>query len=122
MSASPEPLSRSIPGESVTLHALDWNPAGSPTVLLCHGWLDHAHGFDWVCAALPASWRRVALDFRGHGRSSHLPPGAGYGLDGYLADVELALEGEGRSVSDAPADEQERLWQAAKRAEVARKG
>ena len=42
---------------------------------------------------MPASWRRVALDFRGHGRSSHLPPGAGYGLDGYLADVELALDG-----------------------------
>jgi MazG family protein len=31
--------------------------------------------------------------------------------------VELALEADGRSVSDASPDEQERLWQAAKRAE-----
>ena len=28
--------------------------------------------------------------------------------------VELALAADGRAVSDAPADEQERLWQAAK--------
>src|SRR4029079_12673037 len=33
--------------------------------------------------------------------------------------VELALAAEGRAVSDASADEQERLWQAAKRAEEA---
>jgi tetrapyrrole methylase family protein / MazG family protein len=32
--------------------------------------------------------------------------------------VEQALEAEGRAVGDAPADEQERLWQAAKRAEA----
>src|SRR5262249_45490327 len=31
--------------------------------------------------------------------------------------VELALAAEGRGVADAPPDEQERLWQAAKRAE-----
>ena len=36
--------------------------------------------------------------------------------------VELALAAEGRAVSDASADEQERLWQAAKRAEGDRMG
>jgi tetrapyrrole methylase family protein/MazG family protein len=36
--------------------------------------------------------------------------------------LELALAAEGRAVSDASADEQEQLWQAAKRAEAARKG
>lgn len=95
MSASPEPVARAIPAEGLTLNALDWNPAGNPTLLLCHGWLDHAHGFDWVCAALPAAWRRVALDFRGHGQSGHLPPGFDYGIDDYLADVEATLDALG---------------------------
>jgi MazG family protein len=36
--------------------------------------------------------------------------------------LETALEAEGRAVSDASPDEQEELWQAAKRAEAARKG
>jgi ATP diphosphatase len=36
--------------------------------------------------------------------------------------VELALAADGRAVGDASPDEQERLWQAAKRAEGAQKG
>jgi tetrapyrrole methylase family protein/MazG family protein len=36
--------------------------------------------------------------------------------------LEVALAAEGRAVGDASADEQERLWQAAKRAETHRKG
>jgi MazG family protein len=36
--------------------------------------------------------------------------------------VERALAAEGRAIADAPADEQERLWESAKRAEKTRMG
>jgi len=82
----------SIPSYGLKLHALERNPRGSPAVLFLHGWLDNAHGFDWVCDALPDSLRLVSLDLRGHGRSDHLPEGCGYPLVGYVADVAAALE------------------------------
>jgi pimeloyl-ACP methyl ester carboxylesterase len=97
VSDTPVPVSRTLAGAGVILHALDWNPNGSLPLLLCHGWLDHAHSFDWLCAELPASWRKVAIDFRGHGESSHLLPGASHGYADYLADIEAALDGLGWS-------------------------
>jgi pimeloyl-ACP methyl ester carboxylesterase len=60
-----------------TLAALEWgNPAGTPTIAL-HGWLDNANTFNRLAPLLP-ELRIVALDFAGHGRSSHLPPGCHY--------------------------------------------
>jgi MazG family protein len=41
---------------------------------------------------------------------------------GRFGHVERTLAAEGRAVADAPADEQERLWESAKRAEAAQKG
>ncbi|HEY8210521.1 MAG TPA: alpha/beta hydrolase [Myxococcaceae bacterium] len=82
----------SIPAYGLKLNALERNPQGSPVVLLLHGWLDHAHGFDWLCDALPGSMRVVALDFRGHGRSEHHSPGSSYALADYVADVNAAHE------------------------------
>ncbi|MBM4379644.1 MAG: alpha/beta hydrolase, partial [Deltaproteobacteria bacterium] len=51
------PASRHFRAGALSLHALEWNPWGVHPVVLLHGWLDHAHGFDPVCAALPASLR-----------------------------------------------------------------
>jgi len=61
-------------------------------LLFLHGWLDHAHVFDWVCEALPRVWHLVSLDFRGHGFSGHLSAGALYNFTDYLADVEATLD------------------------------
>src|SRR4051812_139584 len=80
-----------IPAYGLKLHALERNPRGSPVALMLHGWLDHAHGFDWLCDALP-ELRTVALDFRGHGLSEHHSPGSSYALADYVADVNAAQE------------------------------
>src|SRR5689334_21250194 len=80
-----------IDAQGLMLHALERNPNGAPTVLFLHGWLDHSHGFDWLCDALPASWRQIAPDFRGQGQSAHLPPGALYNFTDYVADVEAVV-------------------------------
>lgn len=73
----------------LALHVLERGPAtASTTVVFLHGWLDHAHGFDWLIDALPPTWRTFALDFRGHGESDHLPKGASHQLTDHVADVE----------------------------------
>lgn len=87
-----EPSSLSISAYGLRLHALDRNPAGSPTLLFLHGWLDHARSFDWVCDKLPDAYRMVALDFRGHGQSEHISPGASYYLVDHVADVNAAAD------------------------------
>ncbi len=88
----PAPRSLEILAKGMPVHALERNPGGSPCVLFLHGWLDHAHSFDWLCDALPAAWRTLCLDFRGHGLSGHLPRGAFYNYTDYFADVDGALD------------------------------
>ncbi len=91
---STAPLSREVLAPGVTLHALERNPEGSPALLFIHGWLDHARGFDPLIAQLPSSFRTIALDLRGHGRSGHAPGGL-YHVTDYLADVDFTLEALG---------------------------
>ncbi len=66
--------------------------AGSgPAVVMLHGWLDHSHGFDWMAEHLPAAWRLLALDFRGHGQSDPLPRGGAHQFTDHVADVEALV-------------------------------
>jgi pimeloyl-ACP methyl ester carboxylesterase len=74
------------------LHVRQRHPAGTPAVLLLHGWLDHSHTFDWVLEHLPDTWRLVLIDFRGMGRSAHVPTGGNYTFADYLLDVESTLD------------------------------
>ena len=74
-----------------TLHGrqftgIEWGEAvGTPTVFL-HGFLDQAGSWRDVVTDL-AGWR-VAIDQRGHGRSAHVEPGAGYHFADYLVDLD----------------------------------
>lgn len=51
-----------------------WGDPEAPPILALHGWLDNANSFDFVGSELSKQHRLVALDFLGHGHSSHLPP------------------------------------------------
>jgi pimeloyl-ACP methyl ester carboxylesterase len=81
-----------ILSQAVAVHVRERNPKGTPAVLFLHGWLDHSHTFDWVLEHLPDAWRLVLIDFRGMGRSEHVPLGAHYSFPDYLLDVEATLE------------------------------
>jgi pimeloyl-ACP methyl ester carboxylesterase len=48
------------------VNALERSPAGGPGLLCLHGWLDHAHSFDWMRSALPAD----CADLIGHSLGS----------------------------------------------------
>jgi len=75
--AHDQPVERTFECFGLTLAARHWgNPNGAPTFAL-HGWLDNANTFNRLAPLLP-ELNLVALDFAGHGRSDHRPPGAHY--------------------------------------------
>ena len=75
-----------------TLAAKAWGDRNHPPVLALHGWLDNAGSFDALAPYLAAERYVVALDFRGHGRSSHLPAGAWYHYVDYFDDLRATLD------------------------------
>lgn len=79
--------SHHIDAMGLKLHVRE-RPGSGPVVLMLHGWLDHGHGFDWLSEHLPADFRLFTLDFRGHGQSDPLPPGASHQFTDHVADVE----------------------------------
>uniref|UniRef100_A0A8C3B7F1 Serine hydrolase like 2 n=1 Tax=Cairina moschata TaxID=8855 RepID=A0A8C3B7F1_CAIMO len=69
------------------LAAKAWgSPEGYP-VLCLHGWLDNANTFDRLIPLLPKDCHYVAMDFSGHGLSSHRPAGSPYHFLDYVSDV-----------------------------------
>lgn len=88
--------SLTVDAHGLALHVRQRNPAGSPTVVFLHGWLDHSHSFDAVAEHLPDSWRLLLLDFRGMGRSAWLPRHAHYQFADYLVDVEAVVRASGQ--------------------------
>ncbi|WP_033258694.1 MULTISPECIES: alpha/beta hydrolase [Kitasatospora] len=77
---------RTVAREDVELHCRDWagDPAGRP-VLLLHGLAGHAGEWDALAGALAPGRRVVAVDQRGHGRSTRRP--ASVERAAYVADV-----------------------------------
>lgn len=63
-------VSRRVQVDGVALHYLEWQgPPGAPTLLLLHGYLGHAHWWDFVAPWLAMQYRVIAPDFSGMGDS-----------------------------------------------------
>ncbi|XP_043535923.1 serine hydrolase-like protein isoform X1 [Chiloscyllium plagiosum] len=78
-------LSFTVPWGHIAAKA--WgHPSGRP-VLCLHGWADNANTFDRLIPLLPGEFYYVALDFPGHGLSSHRSPGIPYYFTEYISDV-----------------------------------
>jgi pimeloyl-ACP methyl ester carboxylesterase len=74
-------------------HVLEWSGPEARTVVVLHGYLDHARSFVRVGDALARAGHRVlALDFRGHGDSARVPAGGYYHFPDYVADVAGVLD------------------------------
>lgn len=67
--------------------------AGDEPVLLLHGYSDSAHTFAPVLPLLPARWRVLAPDQRGHGDSDR--PQGGYTMEQLAADAAALLDATG---------------------------
>ena len=75
-----------------TLAALAWGDPEQPPMLALHGWLDNAGSFSAIAPLLAKDHYVVAIDLRGHGRSSHLPPGVWYHYVDYFDDLRATLD------------------------------
>ncbi|NWY43160.1 SEHL2 protein, partial [Sylvia atricapilla] len=64
-----------------------WGHSEGHPVLCLHGWLDNANTFDKLIPLLPRDCYYVAMDFSGHGLSSHRPAGCPYHFLDYVTDV-----------------------------------
>ena len=89
-----------IPLPRATLAAKCWGDASLPPLLALHGWLDNAGSFDALAPLLVPRWRVVALDLRGHGRSSHIADGAWYHYVDYFDEIRGVLDHFGWARAD----------------------
>lgn len=93
-----QPRDRFVTANRLRLHLLEWGDTG-PLVLLLHGYLEHAHGWDWVAPRLAAGGYHVfALDWRGHGESEWIGAGGYYHFVDYVADLDGLLRQLGAPV------------------------
>jgi pimeloyl-ACP methyl ester carboxylesterase len=95
------PTSRTLRlGTGLDYHLLEWggdDPALEHTVILVHGFLDLAWGWEEVVeAGLAGRFHLVAPDMRGHGDSGHLGAGGYYHFPDYLADLHEVVQAVGR--------------------------
>lgn len=66
-------------------HYLEWaGPQGGATLVLVHGFMGHAHWWDFVAPALAENYRVLALDLSGMGDSGHRSE---YSLDRYVGEI-----------------------------------
>ena len=73
------------------MEGLHWSKPGAPKLLCLHGWLDNAASFVPLAPFL-ADFDLLALDFAGHGFSSHRPEASQYYFTDNLFDVDAALD------------------------------
>ncbi|ELW64411.1 Serine hydrolase-like protein [Tupaia chinensis] len=64
-----------------------WGSRQGPPVLCLHGWLDNANSFDRLIPLLPQEFHYVAMDFGGHGLSSHYSPGIPYYYQNFVNEI-----------------------------------
>ncbi|MEO5626136.1 MAG: alpha/beta hydrolase [Dokdonella sp.] len=85
---------------NATLAVKCWGDPALPPLLALHGWLDNAGSFDRLAPQLANNNRIVALDLRGHGRSSHAPNGVWYHYVDYFEEIRSTLDYFGWERSD----------------------
>ncbi|HVM97161.1 MAG TPA: alpha/beta hydrolase [Candidatus Acidoferrales bacterium] len=90
---------RFVVANRLRLHLLEWG-SGDHTVLLLHGFLEHAHAWDFVAPLLAnAGFHVFALDWRGHGDSQWIGAGGYYHFIDYVADLADLVPQLGESVA-----------------------
>lgn len=85
------PEEGSYRSEGLRLAFLDWGAVARRPIIFLHGGCLTARTWDMVCLALREDNRCVALDQRGHGKSSWSPDGD-YGAPAHVRDLDRLLE------------------------------
>lgn len=80
-------LTRTFEVEGFTLAWDEWGTGDGPPLVLLHGFSGSAHDFALHIPALAEDRRVLAIDHRGHGRSSHSGDESTYTVDHIVDDV-----------------------------------
>jgi pimeloyl-ACP methyl ester carboxylesterase len=79
-------ISKYIEAGGNRVHYLEWEgPSAAPSLLLVHGFMGHAHWWDFVAPALAENYRVLAMDLGGMGDSGYRER---YSLSQFIAEVE----------------------------------
>lgn len=83
-------VSRTFDGAGIRLHYLEWaGPRDAPPLLLLHGFLAHAHWWDFIAPWLAEHHRVIALDFGGMGDSGSREA---YAAAGFIAEIAAVID------------------------------
>src|SRR5215469_3232687 len=76
MTASIQPMSKSLTVNGLELHYLEWGNENAPPIVCVHGYTGSADAFNALARHLQDRHHLLALDVRGHGESAWSPAGA----------------------------------------------
>lgn len=82
----------SLDCRGLSIHLVEWGENHNRTLLLHHGFLDHARSWDPVAEILAREYRVLAVDARGHGDSGWIGCGGYYFFQDYVFDLTDVIE------------------------------
>lgn len=85
---TPPDVRRIALSNGLTYNLLEWGAGQPVTIVLVHGFLDLAWGWDEVPARLAERFHVVAPDLRGHGDTDWIGAGGYYHFYDYIADLD----------------------------------
>jgi len=90
-----EPRESFIDSQGLPIHCLEWGEPGGEPLVLVHGYLDVAHSWRALVAALEERQGRtpwiIAPDCRGHGDSGWVGAGGYYHFPDYVFDLDCVV-------------------------------
>ena len=85
------PTEHSFTSQRLTLSYALWDKPGAETVVLVHGGRDQKRSWDWVATHLAKTFRVIAFDLRGHGKSQWSNDGD-YGVMDHVFDLATLMD------------------------------
>ena len=85
-----QPNRHQVFNRGLKLNVFEWGK-GNRTVLLHHGFIDHARSWDPIAKALAEHYHVIALDARGFGDSDRVGNGGYYYFSDYVWDLDVVL-------------------------------
>lgn len=96
-----EPREKFVDSQGLPIHYLEWGEPDGEPILLVHGYLDLAHSWRPLVAALAKQLNReswiIAPDCRGHGDSGWVGAGGYYYFPDYVLDLDCVVRDLGVS-------------------------
>ena len=71
-----------------------WGPADAAPIVMLHGWMDCARGWQLLADCLPEDWPLAAIDWRGYGQSE---PRVAYPASGPVVNYLTRIVGHKRA-------------------------